>query len=291
MSEPSKVRPLVSQALHEKLFACSPDAIVVVDGEGRILMANPQAEQLFGYSCSELLGNFVELLMPERFRATHRAHRDAYARRPLTREMGTNLPLLGRHKEGREFPVDVMLSPVEGDDGNLVLSVIRDVSERKRLEEQLTQLAKSDALTGLGNYHKLQEAFAEAARWFQRTREPSALLLVDLDGLKQINDTMGHEAGSRALCRAAAAIQQECRRVDTATRHGGDEFSMILRNTGSAGAHNAARRIAHRLASDGEEPAVSFCYGVAVYPGDGATLEEILAAADRLLYAMKRARK
>ena len=288
MSEPSKVRPLVSQALHEKLFACSPDAIVVVDGDGRLLMANPQAEQLFGYSCSELLGNFVELLMPERFRDTHRTHRKAYAQRPLTREMGTNLPLVARHKDGHEFPVDVMLSPVEADDANLVLSVIRDVSERKRLEEQLTQLAKSDALTGLGNYHKLQEAFGEAARWFQRTHEPSALLLIDLNGLKRINDTLGHEVGSRALCRAAAAIRQECRQIDTATRHGGDEFSVILRNTGAEGARNAAQRIAQRLAKDGELPAVSFSYGVAVYPENGKTIEELLAAADILLYSMKK---
>jgi formate hydrogenlyase transcriptional activator len=128
-----------SQALFEKFFECSPDAIMNADVEGRILRVNTQMEKMFGYSRSELLGQPVELLMPERFRGEHPSHRAQYDAHPRSRPMGGGVELYGRRKDGSEFPVDIMLSPLETGKGPLVLSVIRDITERKTAQEALQQ--------------------------------------------------------------------------------------------------------------------------------------------------------
>jgi len=128
-----------SRALFEKFFESSPDAIMSADVEGRILRINTQMEKMFGYDRAELLGQPVELLMPERFGAVHPSHRAQYSAHPSSRPMGMGLELYGRRKDGSEFPVDIMLSPLETEKGPQVLSVIRDISERKMAQEALQQ--------------------------------------------------------------------------------------------------------------------------------------------------------
>jgi protein-histidine pros-kinase len=123
--------------LFEKLFEFSPDAVVVVDEAGAIIRANAQAEQIFGYRRQEMIGQSVEMLMPERFRAIHPEHRVHYNAEPHRRPMGAGLDLFGKRKDGTEFPVDIMLGPVETENGPLVLGVIRDLSQEKEAEEAL----------------------------------------------------------------------------------------------------------------------------------------------------------
>lgn len=291
MSTALKNHSLNSRALLEKLFVCLPDGIVVVDSEGRIAEANPRMESLFGYTCSELLGNPIEILVPERLRSTHSGLRRAYADQPHLRPMGAGLELYGRRKDGSEFPVDIMLVPVEIAEERFVLGVIRDITERKQMEHWMLQLALTDPLTGLGNYRRLHEAFVTATNWSQRMGRPFALLMLDVDSLKKINDTHGHQAGSRALCRVGEALRAECRAIDTSARYGGDEFAVIMPDTDDEGARNLALRVASRIANDGEKPPVSFSYGVGGYPRDGQKLDQLLEVADGDLYAMKNLRK
>ena len=132
-----KIEP--SKTLFESFFEFSPDAIVVTDENGRITNVNSQVEKAFQYTRAELLGLPVETLIPERFRAAHPNHRESYSAHPSVRPMGTKLELYGRRKDGSEFPVDIMLSPVGTAGGPIFLSVIRDVSERKRSEDVLRQ--------------------------------------------------------------------------------------------------------------------------------------------------------
>src|SRR5271169_2393083 len=119
MSErtPRNTRPTDTQPLFEHLFALLPDAVLLVDEQGIIRKANLQVERLFGYACSELLGNSVDLLIPERFRQVHRTHRSDYTEHPRMREMGTGLELYGRRKDGTEFPADIILGPVATAEG------------------------------------------------------------------------------------------------------------------------------------------------------------------------------
>jgi len=123
--------------LFEKLFEASPDAIVVTDAEGRITSINSQVERLFGYGRQQLIGQSVEILVPERFRQAHPGHRDAYKAHASVRPMGAGLELFGRRKDGSEFPVDIMLSPMDTAEGRVVISVIRDISDRKRAQEAI----------------------------------------------------------------------------------------------------------------------------------------------------------
>jgi diguanylate cyclase (GGDEF)-like protein/PAS domain S-box-containing protein len=264
---------------------------VVVDNDGNILEANPQTELLFGYGCGELLGNPIEILVPDRLRPVHAAHRNVYRNAPHVRPMGAGHDLYGKRKDGSEFPVDIMLSPMETARGHIVMSVIRDITERKQTEELMQKLALSDPLTGIGNYRRLQEAFDTESKWFNRTGRHSTLLLLDIDGLKQINDTQGHLVGSRAICSLANALQVECRAIDTAARYGGDEFAVLMPDTNAEGAKNLACRVERRLANDDKSPRVFFSYGVGAYPQDGKTLQQLLAVADQPLYEMKKSKR
>jgi len=133
--------PLIrdKHTIFEKLFESSPDGIVVTNEQGLIVQANAQTERMFGYRRDELIGRLVEELMPQRFQDTHPAYRDQYQAKPRTRSMGAGLELYGRRNDGTEFPVDVMLSPVETSEGLLVLAVVRDVTRRKRAEDALRE--------------------------------------------------------------------------------------------------------------------------------------------------------
>jgi PAS domain S-box-containing protein len=141
MSEvlPEKRSTTPAQTLSEKLFEFSPDAIVITNAAGCIANVNSQVERIFGYSRDELIDQPVEILIPDRFRQVHPSHRRAYGANPQLRPMGIGLELFARRKDGTEFPVDIMLSPVESGEETLVLCVVRDVSEKKRAERALRQ--------------------------------------------------------------------------------------------------------------------------------------------------------
>jgi len=162
-----------------------------------------------------------------------------------------------------------------------------DVTEQRALEDHLRRQALTDSLTGLGNHRQLFEVLQAEICRTKRTEREFALLLLDLDGLKAINNRFGHPAGNRALCRLAQILADCCRSIDTATRQGGDEFALVLPETGAAAATLVARRICELLAKDTEEPALSVSVGVASYPKDAENVGTLLYAADRFLYAMK----
>jgi diguanylate cyclase (GGDEF)-like protein/PAS domain S-box-containing protein len=169
--------------------------------------------------------------------------------------------------------------------------IVEDVTKQRELEDHLRRMAASDPLTGLANYRHLIDSLDMEIRRSNRTGREFALLLFDLDGLKQLNDRHGHLTGSQAICRTADALTLFCRDIDTAARFGGDEFALLLPETGIEAAHAVARRVSSSISEDGNGPPISVSVGVSVFPRDGESVESLVSSADSAMYTMKRQRK
>jgi diguanylate cyclase (GGDEF)-like protein len=159
--------------------------------------------------------------------------------------------------------------------------------DNAQLFGQVRTLAISDSLTGLANYRRLVDILQTELERSGRTGRPFSLLLMDLDGLKLINDRHGHITGSRALCRVAEILRLNCRSVDTAARYGGDEFALVLPETSEPSARQVAARIREYLDADTEVPRLSLSVGIATFPHCGATVQQLIESADLALYEMK----
>ncbi len=161
------------------------------------------------------------------------------------------------------------------------------MKQHRQVEEDLRRLAVSDSLTGLANHRRFIDVLDEEVQRSQRTNRPFAVVMLDLDDLKSINDRHGHLVGNRALCRLADILRASCRSIDTAARFGGDEFGMILVETETQAARGVAQRVCEQLAVEAEVPSLSASAGVAVYPQDGESVDRLLQEADHGLYEMK----
>ncbi|HEX2713119.1 MAG TPA: sensor domain-containing diguanylate cyclase [Candidatus Acidoferrales bacterium] len=265
------------------LAEATAGAIFISQGK-RLHYVNHAAETITGYAREELLSmNFWDLVHPDSRELVpnlDRAHQgDITVREQHEVKIIT--------KSGEERWLDIRTAKIEFDGVLSSLVSAFDLTERKKVEEQLQLLAVTDPLTGLGNYRRLVEAIGIEVERSRRTGRPFAVLLLDLDQLKKINDRYGHLIGSQVLCRLADVLRVFCRAIDTAARYGGDEFAVILPETTAAAARLVASRIRTRLATDSLQPPLSASIGVAVYPQDGETIEALLRTADRELYGMK----
>jgi diguanylate cyclase (GGDEF)-like protein len=161
------------------------------------------------------------------------------------------------------------------------------VWQLRQSESRTLEMAFTDPLTGLANYRRLVTALSDGIERSERSDRPLAVLLLDMDGLKGVNDGHGHLAGNRALVRIAEALRASVRSTDTVVRFGGDEFACVLPYTSDAGAEELAHRLAAQLTLDLEQPRISVSLGWAVYPRDGESAEQLLSVADDTLYAAK----
>lgn len=169
----------------------------------------------------------------------------------------------------------------------MTFSLASLAAEYSVAEAQLREMVVTDPLTGLPNHRRLVEVLGQEMARANKNDRPFAVVFFDMDGLKRINDELGHLIGSRAICRFAETLRASCRANDTAARYGGDEFVVVLNDTDDEGANIVIQRVMDRLAEDRDKPELSTSAGVAVYPRDGSTPTTLLAAADRALYAVK----
>jgi diguanylate cyclase (GGDEF)-like protein len=171
------------------------------------------------------------------------------------------------------------------------LALSAEVSERRAVEERLLHLAVSDPMTGLANYRQLITSLEREIERSRRTARSFSILFLDVDHLKKINDSHGHLVGSAALRRVAAVLRRSSRTIDTVARFGGDEFAVVLPEAEEPAARQVMSRVAAHLAADETRPSIGVSAGVAVFPRDGKTLEELLGAADKALYQSKAVRR
>ena len=281
-----------AQARAEGLLEAAPDATIVVDGDGRIVLLNRQAELAFGYTGDELLGQPVEVLLPESARQAHPELRKQFAQRPRPRTMGSGLELSACRKDGSLLPVDVSLSPVQTPDGTLFIAAIRDVSTQRNEQEQLRHLALHDSLTGLPNRLLLLDRVGRSISGLGRKPGCVAVFFVDLDRFKQVNDQRGHEAGDLVLVQVASRLLAAVRPEDTVARLGGDEFAVACGSlTDELEAVVLAERVEQALrapmtiGTSTVHPTASI--GVSTTQQHDTDPEELLRNADTAMYRAK----
>jgi diguanylate cyclase (GGDEF)-like protein/PAS domain S-box-containing protein len=187
---------------------------------------------------------------------------------------------------------DMGIGPYRDSQGSIIgcIGMALDITERKKTEDEIRFRASHDGLTGLANYREFFESLEREVRRADRTHQPFALLLLDLDDLKCINDRFGHLTGNRALNRLARVMKEHCRGTETAARYGGDEFAILLLDADCERAQNVAERISSCLRQQTDSPALSVSIGFSVYPADGNSASELLEAADKRLYQSKKSR-
>jgi diguanylate cyclase (GGDEF)-like protein/PAS domain S-box-containing protein len=273
------------------IFDLMPDAIVAVNGNGRIQEVNKALTTMFGYEKEQLLGQPIEILLPEAQRKHHVHHRTDYLASPRVRTMGAGLVLSGRRKDGSEIPIDIMLSPVSSVTDKLVLAVIRDVTERRLAEAKISHMALHDALTNLPNrtffYERMEQSFLNLGR-----DQTFALLCLDLDHFKGVNDTLGHPFGDMLLRQVGERLRGCVRESDRIARLGGDEFAVLQ---GSGAKPTDLTALANRLIEaigapydlDGYQIVVGASIGIAIAPMDASSSDQLLKNADLALYRAK----
>jgi diguanylate cyclase (GGDEF)-like protein/PAS domain S-box-containing protein len=252
--------------------------------KGEFLDVNPALVTMLGYpSRAELLA--VNLASDMLCDPSKRAHLLGHS---IEDDGADPLETDWKRKDGTALKIRLSGREVSNEDERVTYEIIvEDVTQQRKLEDHLRQQAAKDPLTGLANYRQLVETVDTEIKRSERTAREFALLFLDLDGLKQVNDRFGHLVGSQALCRLADVLCICSRKIDTPARFGGDEFALVLPETGQVPANLVARRICDSLANDGRDPKLSVSIGVAIYPKDGEKVDSLLGAADTALYSMK----
>jgi diguanylate cyclase (GGDEF)-like protein/PAS domain S-box-containing protein len=277
-----------SEARNRSVVEAAADGIVTVDHRGNIRTFNPAAEALTGWMAAEVVGRPAELLLPEDER--HELAR--YLGAASSRERASDkIELDGLRRDGRRFPLELTVSPVELPDGPGITVIARDVSDRKRLEAQLTHQALHDPLTGLANRTLLLDRLGTSLRRAQRSGAYPLVLFIDLDRFKVINDSLGHHVGDELLVVVARRLDDELRSGDTAARLGGDEFVVVCEGIGTV---EQAEALADRILAaisqpvdlERAQPVVTASIGI-IRAELGSTPETLLRDADASMYRAK----
>lgn len=268
------------------------EGIVSIAATGIIELFNPGAERIFGYHSAEVLGKNIAMLMPEPFRSAH----DTYIARYLTtgeaHVIGIGREVPAQRKNGEIFPIDLRVSEFSLAGHRQFIGIMRDITERKASEARITHLANHDGLTNLPNRNLVQDRIQQTIAWAQRAGSQFAVMFIDLDKFKLINDTLGHDTGDVLLQTVAQRLTAALRTGDTVGRQGGDEFIVLLASLSvPEDAALVAKKILDSLAEpyliSGHELHTSASIGIAVYPQDGNNVDLLLKNSDTAMYHAK----
>jgi len=279
-----------------ELAKTSSDAMICTDVEGLIINWNPAATRLFGWSEAEALGRSLDIIVPPRYAGFHRSSFRRLVSEGSSPRLAAAAELWGLHRDGHEVPVELSLALWRGGEETVVGAVVRDISERRRNEDRLRWLAHFDLLTGTPNRATLtQDLDARLARPDGETLRPFTLALLDLDGFKDVNDTLGHSTGDLLLKHVADRLVSSLSPAGKVYRLGGDEFALLLadvdRDDEAARLLTEAQTaIARPFELEGAAIDVEASIGFALAPHDGETAEELMSNADLALYRAKRGR-
>lgn len=285
---------MITQSISEALIAVCP--------EGMISFWNKGAENIFGYTAFEIYDRPLSLLVPKRLYTPYfrkfcqirkRNAIDQTEEQCSIASLNKTMELLGIRKNGEEFPMELSVATWKTEGVLFLAAVLRDVTERKQAERKIHYQAHFDVLTDLPNRTLFLSRLDEAISLAGRQNKSLALLFIDLDRFKWVNDTLGHEAGDDLLQQAAQRMKACVRKSDTVARLGGDEFTMILFDIiDIPSTTEVVEKILQHLATPfmlaNQEVSISASIGITFYPGDGTDREVLLRNADHAMYIAKR---
>ncbi len=302
----AEFKAIKSLQFTRSLIASSPFAVIATDLKGVISEVNPAAERMLWYSREELVGKMTPMVLHDPEEVEQRAAE-------LTQELGTLVPgdfsvLIANprrgltdeaewsyiRKGGSRLTVQVAMTALTDDQQATTgwLAVAYDITERKRIEDYISHIAHHDSLTGLPTRTLLHDRLQMAIQHAERSKRKVALLMIDLDNFKRVNDLMGHLVGDELLMTMAKRLQSALRKSDTVARMGGDEFVVLLDNLHSASeaekvAENLVALLSEPLTLNGEKHAVSASVGLCMYPDEGKDGDALLKNADAAMYYAK----
>jgi diguanylate cyclase (GGDEF)-like protein/PAS domain S-box-containing protein len=280
--------------LAEKIFECANDGIVVTNSHGLIVMVNPAFLKSTGYKPDELLGFSFEILRSE-------YHDEAFyfdLWKVLKQEGHWTGEIWNKRKSGERYPEWLSISTIYDDTGDIAMysAIYRDLTERLQYEKKIRHLAFHDALTGLPNRLLFQEQLEQALLLAKRNHKSVALLFLDIDGFKQVNDFLGHDAGDRLLQMVAIRLLSAVRSSDTVARMGGDEFTLILpeiyeKGEAAAVAEKLLRTIRKPFIINEHTLFVTLSIGISLFPLNGQDVQTLMKQADIAMYVTKNSYK
>ncbi len=271
------------------------DGMVTADRQGVIESANPAAERLFACAAQELVGRNIKAVIPDPYRDAEHADPPTYLPAGRARTSGIGRELSGRRSDGSIFPIELTVSEMWLGDSRHFVAIVRDITERKAQTAMLEYQALHDPLTDLPNRALLSDRLRQAILSAHRSGSSLALLLMDLNHFKDINDTLGHNSGDAILKQVARRMQAAVRESDTVARLGGDEFAVLLPGVGL----DMARRVAEKLQKELERPFIAegqrlhvgASIGIGLYPDHGEDETALMRHTDVAMYVAKWSRR
>ena len=287
-----------SLPLFRNIFEGCADAIVVIHQDQTIGFVNASAEDMFGRSRFDMLGQNLDILVPERFRACHHGMVEAFSshQSPARFMRERQVELSGLHSSGHEFPIDVSI--LKSGDGlaPMMAAIIRDITEQKKAEDHLKMLANTDSLTGILNRRSFLERAEQELDRSRRYGHPLSVAMIDVDHFKRINDRFGHAFGDCALKHIVSVISNQLRLPDILGRLGGEEFGVLLTSVEGADAAIPAERYRRAVEQspvttpEKSDPVqLTISVGVACLGPDCGSVDLMLQKADKALYGAKSA--
>ena len=268
------------------------DAIIMIDGYGKVMFWNKAAERIFQYAENEIMGkNPHEIIAAPAFFKKFKEEYPNFQQTGKGGAIGRTIELTALKKGGEEFPIELSLSAIQIQEKWCAIAVIRDITERKKMEAELRRLATTDALTGVDNRRSFMEKAEHEIRRAQRYGNPFAMIMVDIDFFKSINDKYGHQAGDLVLQKMAQAIKSALRKSDIFGRIGGEEFSIVLIETERETALMTGERIrscieALSINTGKETIHITVSIGVTFFK-EGDDISTLSKRSDEALYAAK----
>ncbi|MBI4938370.1 MAG: EAL domain-containing protein [Nitrosomonadales bacterium] len=282
-----------SEARLHTLVETAMDAVVIMDSGGAITGWNNQAANIFGWSHDEVVGRLLhQTIIPPQFRESHVRGLKRFLESGEAPLLNSRIEISALHRDGREFPIELSVTPIKMQNEYEFSAFIRDITKKKQFEDLIWKQANYDTLTALPNRRMFHDRLAQEIKKAHRAGLMMALLFIDLDRFKEINDTLGHRVGDLLLVEAAQRIGNCLRETDTVARLGGDEFTVILSELDDASnveriAENILKKRAEPFRLENEMVYLSASMGITLYPNDATEIEDLLKDADQAMYAAK----